>query len=212
MVGWVQTQPIPQAGSRLSLRTSFGVEVGMNPRMRVLVVVLFVAVHPPVDGQEKAQEKAATLEASLQGVFEGVEIERQGEKRLTGRCEGIRAYLLSGEEVTLTRGAVKEPTTARAASRLTRPRRRCRSISPLEGPEKGNLQPCIFLLKDDELTFCAPMFARSADKHPSEFKTKEKDGLLLVVPADLKLLPVTRNDHEPVIVGWVETQSGEGSW
>jgi RNA polymerase sigma-70 factor (ECF subfamily) len=56
-------------------------------------------------------------------------------------------------------------------------------MTSLDGNERGMTAACIYELKGEQLKLCIPYFYNRVDpsKRPTEFKTKDGDGLMLYV-------------------------------
>jgi uncharacterized protein (TIGR03067 family) len=145
-------------------------------RPLLLVLGVLVAAGPVI---ARGDDDASEFIEKLQGEWEGVEIERQGEK---GSEESAKAFVLTfkGDEVAF--GSPKSRRIRRSTYKLDPTKSPMEiDLTPLDGLEKGKTQRCIFSIENDRLRLCAHRSAKTADKRPTEFKTKAEDGLILVL-------------------------------
>ncbi len=121
--------------------------------------------------------KSAGKAQKLQGSWQAVEIEANGEKSPEEQAKELK-IVFKGDEVWTVKPEGESPKNKFKLDSAKKPR--TIDVTPLDGPNKGKLMAGIYELKKGRLTLCVNIFSEDTAKRPAEFKTKEKDGFVLV--------------------------------
>ena len=126
---------------------------------------------------DDAKDKALK---ELEGEWQAVEAEVNGKKAPEKQVKELR-LVFEGEKITVkgAGGAGGERKKTFWIDPSQSPKHI--DITSLDGQEKDQTAACIYKVEKDRLTICMPYSTTEVDKRPKEFKTKDGDGLMLIV-------------------------------
>jgi uncharacterized protein (TIGR03067 family) len=124
-----------------------------------------------------ASDKSAKDAKRLQGTWQAVEGEANGEKLPDDQMKELK-IVFKDDEVFAVKPQGEDPKNKFKLDASKKPK--TIDVIPLDGPSKGKTMAGIYALKKGRLTICVNIFSEDPSVRPIEFKTKEKDGVVLV--------------------------------
>ena len=144
----------------------------MRNRLGLLFIVLLSAAM-----FAQAQEKTGDDAKDMQGVWKVIDLEANAEKKPAEEFQGIQV-IVKGNELW----AVK-PTGADPKLKFTLdPQKSPKTIdlTVQEGNDKGKVVLGIYSVKDGQLRLCINIFGEASSR-PTEFKTRDRDGVAFAI-------------------------------
>ena len=133
--------------------------------------VLFFAVIAAAD------DNSANDAKDLQGVWQAVEIEANGEKSPADQVKELK-IVIKADEIFAVKPDGEDPRNKFKLDSSKTPK--TIDVIPLDEPSKGKIAAGIYSLAKGRLTLCIDIFGKDPSIRPTEFKTHEKDGVILV--------------------------------
>lgn len=146
-----------------------------------LVSITLLTIASLVLGDEKA-DKAAQALKELQGDWQAIVVVQSGQDT---PMEGISKMKVTIKDGTITfiQGEMKFAHKLKVDPSQSPMHF---DIEAMEGPRKGKTVPGIYTIEKDILRVCHPNDPDQEDKRPKELKTKNGDGLSLLVLEKIK--------------------------
>ncbi len=122
---------------------------------------------------------------NLQGEWQVVEIQIKGKKKDDAETKNLRLIF---KDANLTaRSAAGDGRERKKTFKLDSSKSPKQiDITSLDGVEKDQIAACIYKLEKDQLTICMPYFSKDTTVRPTEFKSGEDDGIMLVTLEHVK--------------------------
>ena len=124
-----------------------------------------------------ADEKMADHAKKLQGTWQAVELEANGQKSPDDQVKALK-IVFKDDEIFAVKPEGEDPKNKFKLDAAKTPK--TIDVIPLEGSDKGKTAAGIYSLKKGRLTVCINIFGKDPSVRPTEFKTKENDGVILV--------------------------------
>jgi len=155
-------------------------------RLEIAVIAFVAATWGIVRGDDaKLEDQAAQDAKQLQGEWRWVEVEMEG-KQIGLDVVTVwkdRRMIVEANNLTATSGEPGLGDRKKTFKLNAKQSPKHLDMTSLDGNEQGVTEACIYALEGDRLRMCIPYFHNRVDpsKRPTEFKTKDGDGLMLYV-------------------------------
>jgi uncharacterized protein (TIGR03067 family) len=126
---------------------------------------------------KKADDKSAADAKRLQGTWQVVEGEANGEKLPEEQMKELK-LVFKDDEVWAVKPQGEDPKSKFKLDAGKTPK--AIDVISLDGPAKGKTMAGIYARKKGRLTLCINIFSEDPSVRPTEFKTKENSGVILV--------------------------------
>ena len=127
--------------------------------------------------ERAADDKNANDAKDLQGVWQAVGLEANGEKSPDDQVKELK-IVFKGDEVFVVKPSGNDPKNKFKLDSSKTPK--TIDVIPIDGSDKGTIHAGIYSLKKGRLTLCLNIFGKDPTLRPTEFKTKARDGVVLV--------------------------------
>lgn len=134
------------------------------------------AVCPILVALAAADDKPAGDAKEMQGTWQAVNIEANGEKSPDDQIKEMSIVISGGELAVKPDGEGRKCKFKLDAGKSPK----TIDLVPHDGPRKGQTVVGIYSLKDGRLSLCINIFGEDPAKRPTEFKTRERDGVGLL--------------------------------
>lgn len=150
--------------------------------MKKLQAVLVLAAVVLIAADDDAVKKE---KAKLKGTWEVTAMEEEGKK--PPLPEGAKVKLVFEADKLVFQFSIGDITDKKTATYTIDPSKKPATLDlvPEDGPEKGKMLPCIFIVDKDELKICAA--TKPGQDRPKEFATKEgSKSMMMTLKRDNK--------------------------
>lgn len=118
----------------------------------------------------------------LEGTWQVIDGEANGQKMSTDQVMELQIVIAANELSVKPDGEGRKTTFKLDASNTPK----TIDLIPLDGPRKGSIVPGIYSLKDGQFALCINIWGQDPTQRPTEFNTKEGDGVVLLILARTK--------------------------
>lgn len=127
-----------------------------------------------------ADDAAAKAVKELEGEWRLVEAELGGKKMPEDEAKDLR-MVIKGEAISIRHSDNDERKREKTFKLDPTKSPKQIDITSLDGQEKDQTAACIYSLEKGRLKLCIPYFTKDPSQRPTEFKTKDGDGVMLMV-------------------------------
>lgn len=141
--------------------------------MMSTVVVSFVVVSITAS----SENGTGRTRSDLEGTWQAIDGEGNGQKMPVEQVKELRVVVRADQLAIKPDGEGRKTTFKLDASKAPN----TIDLIPLDGPRKGDVVPGIYSVQSGQLMLCVNVWGKDSTLRPSEFKTHEGDGFVLVI-------------------------------